>query len=73
MQNRDECLILANNAVQLESHAKTNSDKAMKLRDKREVKARASNFGKCVAVDAVFSEPVSGQISLLTENLTGKS
>ena len=26
-----------------------------------------------VAVDAVFSEPVSGQNSLLTGNLTGKS
>jgi hypothetical protein len=43
------------------------------LRDKSEENARASNLGKCVAVDAVFSEPVSGQISLLTENLTGKS
>ena len=30
------------------------------------------NLGK-VAVDAVFSEPVSGQNSLLTGNLTGKS
>jgi hypothetical protein len=30
------------------------------------------NLGK-VAVDAVFSKPVSGQISLLTGNLTGKS
>ena len=45
----------------------------MELCDKSEELARASNFGKCVAVDAVFSEPVSGQISLLTENLTGKS
>ena len=73
MQNRDEGLISADNAVQLDSHAKTNSGKAMKLHDKSEENARASNLGKCVAVDAVFSEPVSGQISLLTENLTGKS
>ena len=73
MQNRDEGLISADNAVQLDSHAKTNSGKAMKLRDKSEENARASNLGKCVAVDAVFSEPVSGQISLLTGNLTGKS
>ena len=49
MQNLDEGLILANNAVQLESHAKTNSGKNMKLSDKSEEIARASNFGKCVA------------------------
>ena len=49
MQKRDEGLILANNAVQLESHAKTNSAKTMKLRDKSEENARASNLGKCVA------------------------
>ena len=73
MQNRYEGLILANNAVQLESHAKTNSAKTMKLRDKSEQNARASNLGKCVAGDAVFTEPVSGQNSLLTGNLTGKS
>jgi len=73
MQKRDEGLILADNAVQLGSRAKTNSGKAMKLRDKNEENARTSNVGKCVAVDAVFSEPVSAQISLLTGNLTGKS
>ena len=49
MQNRDEGLILADNAVQLDSHAKTNSAKAMELRDKSEENARASNLGKCVA------------------------
>ncbi len=49
MQKRDEGLILADNAVQLESHAKTCSSKTMKLRDKRKDNARASNFGKCVA------------------------
>ena len=73
MQKRDEGLILADNAVQLESHAKTNSANTMELSDKSEEIARASNVGKCVAVDAVFSEPVSGQNSLLTGNLTGKS
>ena len=64
---------MADNAVQLESHAKTNSAKTMELCDKSVEIARASNFWKCVAVDAVFSKPVSGQISLLTGNLTGKS
>ena len=64
---------MADNAVQLESYAKTNSAKTMELCDKSVEIARASNLGKCVAGDAVFSEPVSGQISLLTENLTGKS
>ena len=64
---------MTDNVVQLESHAKTNSAKTLKLSDKSEELARASNFGKCVAVDAVFSKPVSGQISLLTGNLTGKS
>ena len=64
---------MADNAVQLESHAKTNSGKTMKLRDKSDEDARVSNLGKCVAGDEVFSEPVSGQNSLLTENLTGKS
>ena len=54
MQNRDEGLILADNAVQFEPHAKTNSGKAVKLRDRSEENARASNLGKCVAVDAVF-------------------
>ena len=49
MQNRDEGLISADNAVQLDSHAKTNSGKAMKLRDKSEENARTSNVGKCVA------------------------
>ena len=73
MQNRDEGLISADNAMQLESHAKINSAKAMKLRDKSKENARASNLGKCVAVDAVLSEPVSGQNSLLTGDLTGKS
>ena len=64
---------MADNAVQLESHAKTNSAKTMELSDKSEEIARASNFGKYVAVDAVFSVPVSGQNSLLRGNLTGKS
>ena len=73
MQKRDEGLILADNAVQLGSRAKINSAKAMKLRDKNEENARTSNLGKCVAVDAVFSKLASGQISLLTRNLTGKS
>ena len=68
MQKRDEGLILADNAVQLGSRAKINSAKAMNLRDKNEENARTSNVGKCVAVDAVFSEPVSGQNSLLTGN-----
>ena len=49
MQKRDEGLILADNAVQLGSRAKINSAKAMKLRDKSEENARASNLGKCVA------------------------
>ena len=49
MQNRDEGLISAGNALQLESHAKINSGKAMKLRDKNEENARTSNVGKCVA------------------------
>ena len=49
MQNRDEGIILADNAVQLESCAKTNSAKTMKLHDKSEEIARASNLGKCVA------------------------
>ena len=40
---------MADNAVQLESHAKTNSAKTMELSDKSEEIARASNFGKCVA------------------------
>jgi hypothetical protein len=47
---------LADNAVQLGSRAKINSAKAMNLRDKIEENARTSNVGKCVAVDAVFSE-----------------
>ena len=64
---------MADNGVKLESHAKINSAKAMNLRDKNDENAQASNVGKCVAVDAVFSKPVSGQISLLTGNLTGKS
>ena len=49
MQKRDEGLILADNAVQLGSRAKTNSGKAMKLRNKNEENARTSNVGKCVA------------------------
>ena len=49
MQNRDEGLISAGNALQLESHAKTYSARAVKLRDKNEENARASNLGKCVA------------------------
>ena len=49
MQNRDEGLISAGNALQLESHGKISSAKTMKLRDKRKDNARASNFGKCVA------------------------
>jgi hypothetical protein len=49
MQNRDEGLISAGNALQLESHAKINSGKTMNLRDKRKDNARASNFGKYVA------------------------
>ena len=73
MQNRDEGLISAGNALQLESHAKINSGKTMNLRDKRKDNARASNFGKYVAVDAVLSEVVFGQISLLTGKLTGKN
>ena len=63
---------MTDNGVQLESHAKTNSAKTMELSDKSEEIARASNVGKCVAGDAVFSEPVSGRDSLLTGNLTGK-
>jgi succinyl-CoA synthetase beta subunit len=55
MRNRDEGLISADNAVQLDSHAKTNSAKIMELRDKNEENARTSNVGKCVAGDAVFS------------------
>ena len=49
MQNRDEGLILVDNAVQLESHAKTNSGKTLKLCNKSEENAQASNLGKCVA------------------------
>ena len=40
---------MADNAVQLESHAKTNIGKTMKLRDKSDEDARVSNLGKCVA------------------------
>jgi len=56
MQNRDEGLILADNAVQLESHAKTNSAKTLKFCDKSEEIARASNLGKCVAVDTEWMD-----------------
>ena len=46
MQKRDEGLILADNAVQLESPAKTCSAKTMKLRDKSEENRASLKFGE---------------------------
>ena len=73
MQNRDEGLVLVDFAVQLASHAKTNSAKTLKLSDKSEEIARASNLGECVAVQPVLSYPVWGRFPCLTGKEQGKT